>query len=134
MFGMGLWTAANVACAARTNIRTTNPSLYLSATAKLKSTSMDIEDTEEEYMTPYKADSVNLFHALQHDPSFKGRKPPVLSAARLSKHTPSAAATKEQPRPLKNLTRTLHPLLPVVNTRLRSNKLGGLTTRVGQQL
>ena len=76
-------------------------------------------------MVPYQAESVNLFHALQHDPSFVGRQPPILSAARLAKHTPPGPATRDQPRPLKNLTRTLHRLLPVVNTRLRCTKLGG---------
>lgn len=79
--------------------------------------------------TPYQAESVNLFQALQHDPAFKGKKPPVLSAARLSKYTPAGAAVREQPRPLKNLTRTLHRLLPVVNTRLRCTKLGGSTSK-----
>lgn len=109
---------------ARTQIRSHNPSLYLSTAARLRPSSY-VDDPNDEYITPFQAESVNLFHSLQFDPSFKDKKPPVLSAARLSKHTPAGAAVREQPRPLKNLTRTLHKLLPAVNTRLRCTRIGG---------
>ncbi|KAL9056884.1 MAG: hypothetical protein Q9162_002655 [Coniocarpon cinnabarinum] len=114
---------------ARTNIQTRNPSLYLSAVAKLKDQA-SFDEEEEESMKPYEAASVNLLHALRHDPAFNGKKPPVLSAARLSKHVPAGSALREQPRPLKNLTRTLHRLVPLLNTRLRCTKLGQHTSVV----
>ena len=80
-------------------------------------------------MTPFEPQSPNLFHALQFDPSFKGKTPPVLTAARLEKSTPAAAAVREQPRPLKNMTRTLHKIIPAVSTRLKCIKVGGAKDR-----
>ena len=82
-------------------------------------------DPDDPYLTPFEPESFNLFDALHYDPSFKGKKAPVLSAVRLSKHTPTGAAVREQTRPLKNLTRTLHKLVPAVDTRLRCTRLGG---------
>lgn len=109
---------------ARTHIRASNPSLYLSTAARLRADGAST-GADDEYMVPFQPESMNLFQALQFDHSFKGKQAPVLSAARLLKHTPAGAAVREQPRPLKNLMRTLHRLVPAVNTRLKCTSIGG---------
>ena len=124
LFSRRLWADYLLVRSARAQIRSHNPSLYLSCAAKIRPFST-IQDSNDEYLTAFQPESVNLFYSLQYDPSFKGKKPPILSAARLSKHTPAGAAVKEQARPLKNLTRTLHKLIPAVTTRLKCTRLGG---------
>ncbi|KAI9670617.1 MAG: hypothetical protein M1831_005837 [Alyxoria varia] len=111
---------------ARTRIHSTNPSLYFSCSASLRQTSTDPlpGNPQDPYLPSLTPESTNLFESLSSDPSFKGA-PPILTAARLTKHAPAGGVAKELGRPLRNAHRTLMRIVPGVVGRVKCARVGG---------
>lgn len=105
------------------------PSAYLSCTVLLSPAPRSPSDLTDPILPRNQATSHNVLSALQHDPTFASNNltAPVLTAARLTKHTPPGDLFSpiDDSRPLKNVARRLMRLIPAVGTRLRVSRVGG---------
>lgn len=77
--------------------------------------------TEDEYLPSLAPIPVNLFQGLDQDPVF-AKRPPRLSALRVSKITPKTSVEKDLLRPIRAGTRRLFRIAPALIWRIRYSK------------